>query len=156
MELKRFEKGMVDEVVSLFRETVLTVNRKDYSKEQVEEWAANSQTTEEWIARLDKSFTYVAYMKGDIVGFSNLTDDGLIDLLYVHKNHQGDGIGSKLIERLEAEAVALGISLLTVEASITARPFFLSQGYQVQREQSKLIAGVEFINYRMMKRLRQN
>ncbi|WP_430789009.1 GNAT family N-acetyltransferase [Virgibacillus flavescens] len=154
MQLKRFEKSMVDEIVTLFRETVLRVNRKDYSKEQVKEWAANAQTTEEWVARLDRSLTYVAFMKGEMVGFSNLTEDGLIDLLYVHKSHQGEGVASNLIELLEAEAVTLGISLLTVEASITARPFFLSQGYEVQQDQSKLIAGVEFINYRMIKKLK--
>lgn len=151
MELKRFEKNMVNEIVSLFRETVLTINVKDYSEDQVKAWAGNSQTMDEWADRLEKSLAYVGLMDEEIVGFGNLSDNGLIDLLFVHKNHQAEGIGSMIVNQLEADAVLHNINHLTTEASITAKAFFLAHGYQVQKEQSKFVAGVQFINYKMSK-----
>lgn len=151
MELKRFESRMIDDVVALYKETILTINRKDYSAEQVETWADNRQTVEEWVYRLQQSLTYVALMGEKIVGFGNLTKEGLIDLLYVHKDHQAEGIGSKIMEQLEINARLHNIVRLTTEASITAKPFFLSQAFHVQQEQTKVITGVKFINYKMTK-----
>ncbi|WP_404450954.1 GNAT family N-acetyltransferase [Virgibacillus necropolis] len=151
MELKRFESRMIHDVATLFKETILTINRKDYSAEQVELWADNRQTLVEWVDHLQHSLTYVATIDGRIVGFGNLTEEGLIDLLYVHKDHQAQGIGSKIMEQLEFDARLHNILRLTTEASITAKPFFLSLGFQVQQEQNKLIAGVKFINYKMTK-----
>ncbi|ASN03557.1 GNAT family N-acetyltransferase [Virgibacillus necropolis] len=151
MELKRFEKNMINEVVTVFRETILTINRKDYSMEQVKVWANNSQTLDEWLDRFEKSTTYVAIINGVIVGFGNLTEDGWIDLLYVHKDHQAEGIASGIVNQLEKDAKLRMINRLSTDASITAKPFFLSHGYQTHKEQSKLIAGVSFTNYKMTK-----
>ncbi|WP_172840458.1 GNAT family N-acetyltransferase [Virgibacillus phasianinus] len=153
MELKRFESNRINEVITLFRETILTVNTKDYSKEQVEEWANNRHTVDEWVNRLDTSLTYIALINDKIVGFGNMTDEGLVDLLYVHKNHQAEGIGSMLVTQLEADAKRQNFNCITTEASITAKPFFLSKGYFVHQKQLKLIAGTRLTNYKMVKEL---
>lgn len=54
-----------------------------------------------------------------------------------------------------AEAQRLGIARLFTEASITARPFFESQGFVVLTEQVVTLRGVDFINYRMEKKIQQ-
>lgn len=151
MELKQFESSMIREVVGLFEETILTINRRDYSEEQVKAWANNNQTSGEWVDCLENSFTYVAMIDDKIVGFGNLTGDGLFDLLYVHKDHQAKGIGSAIIRKLEAEAKLHRMKSLSTDASTTAKPFFLSRGYDVFEEQIKWIDGISFINYKMIK-----
>ena len=66
----------------------------------------------------------MAALDGAIVGFAELEGDGHLDTLYVHHEHQGRGIASALLDRIEAEARRLGMARLYTEASITAQPFF--------------------------------
>jgi hypothetical protein len=47
------------------------------------------------------------------------------------------------------EAQRLGVARLFTEASITARPFFESQGFVVLTPQVVTLRGAEFVNYRM-------
>jgi putative acetyltransferase len=78
---------------------------------------------------------------------------GEIDLLYVHSNFQRRGIASALLRKFETDAKSDGFSELITEASITARPFFESIGYQVEAEQVKIVRECEFINFKMKKEL---
>lgn len=46
MMILRFHENDTEEVVSLFYETVHSVNARDYSREQVEAWAALEDKSE--------------------------------------------------------------------------------------------------------------
>ena len=64
MKLRRYESKDLPEIADLFRETILTVNCRDYSQEQVEVWAKRWQNLlrrDEWFLRL---FTLVAEQDG--------------------------------------------------------------------------------------------
>lgn len=39
MEIRKYQAEDLEEIVQLFYETIQTVNRKDYSQEQVEVWS---------------------------------------------------------------------------------------------------------------------
>jgi putative acetyltransferase len=86
---------------------------------------------------------------GRPVGFAELEADGHIDRVYVSADHQGRGIGRALLAAVVAEARRLAIARLFTEASITARPFFESQGFVVLTPQVVTCCGAEFVNYRM-------
>lgn len=139
------------EIVSLFRATVRGVNRRDYSDAQVRAWAPDEIDPEAWAGRLAASFTVVAEQDQTTVGFANLTDHGLIDLLYVHKDHQRAGIASALLARLEAEAPRRGLTRLVAEASVTARPFFERRGFCVIAPKVVARRGQTFENFPMEK-----
>jgi putative acetyltransferase len=53
----------------------------------------------------------------------------------------------------DAEAKRLRLARLFVEASITARPFFETQGFLVLASQVVTCRGADFVNYRMERRL---
>lgn len=97
----------------------------------------------------------VAEDAGRLAGFADLEANGHIDRFFVSADHQGQGIGRALLAEVLAEAGRLGIARLFVEASITARPFFESQGFATLAPQVVLCRGVEFINYRMERVLAQ-
>ncbi len=40
---------------------------------------------------------------------------------------------------------------MTTEASITAKPFFLAKGWQIDEQQTVILREVSFINYKMHK-----
>jgi GNAT superfamily N-acetyltransferase len=137
------------QIGQLIYDTVRSINRKDYDQQQVEAWAPDSFI----FSTYEESFAYVAEHNGLILGFGNLTTRGYLHRFYVHKDFQGQGIGSLLLETLEFKAQALGLKEITTEASITAKPFFLAKGWIVKKQQSKFLRGESFINYKMSKKL---
>lgn len=140
-----------DAIASLFYNTIRLVNIKDYTPGQIESWAGAAPEPEKWRVRLENKQTFVACLDSDIVGFAEFEADGHVDALYVHHEHQGEGIASRLLERIEKEAERTEIIRLYSEVSITARPFFERRGFVVVQPQDVEYQGVKFRNYRMEK-----
>ena len=151
--IRYYEAGDAPEIVRLFFETVRSVNRADYSDEQLEAWAAGVPDPEEWHARMAGRWTLVAEEGGEVVGFAELEYDGRLDMLYVRKDAVGRGVGRRLYEAVEREARGQGLGWIFTEASITARPFFEQQGFRVVREQMVSRRGVSMTNFVMEKEL---
>ena len=149
MRLRRFEKADIHDVLSLFHETVHTVNAADYSREQLDAWAPVSPNEKEWVERLTTTSSLVVERDGKIVGFGNITADGEVDTLYVHKDAQHKGIGAAILMRLVAEAKSRGIREIRTFASITSRPFFEKQGFFVQRHHTVTRDGISLENVLM-------
>ncbi len=144
----------IPELKQLYQSTVLTVNRKDYSVEEVEDWASCGDD----LAHLHESFAEQHYMiaendKGKMVGFASINDGGYMHTLFVHKDFQHQGIATLLYQTLEKYAKEKGTEKITSEISITARPFFEKQGFVVDEEQKRKANKLCLINYKMSKRL---
>ena len=84
-----------------------------------------------WNIDLDKwncSFlehnTLIAVLDGVITGFADMDKKGYINMLYVHKDYQGQGIATALINELERYARKESVICFETHASITAKPFF--------------------------------
>lgn len=153
IELSAFQVSDTDAVVSLFTETVHTVNAQDYSESQLNAWAPKSPDKAAWIDRLQGQYTQLAWKDSVLLGFGTLTEKGLLDFLFVHHDHQREGLASLICHRLEFEAYQLGISRIFTEASITARPFFEKMGFKELFPQEKEVRGVLLKNYVMEKDL---
>ncbi|WP_282940116.1 GNAT family N-acetyltransferase [Paenibacillus sp. RC67] len=156
MNVRRFQASDINQIVTLFYETVHSVNGRDYSQEQLDAWAPVDEQAlklKAWEESMSRNMTYVAETGGVITGFSDMTVEGHLDRLYVHKDYQGQGIASALVERLEQEAKRWGLTEINVEASITARPFFEKRGYRVIESQVVERRGVQLVNYKMLKSL---
>lgn len=136
------------EIARLFYDTVHTVNAKDYTLAQRNAWAAGQVDLEGWNASFLSHTTLVAEQDGVIAGFADMTPEGYLDRLYVHKDYQGQGIATALCDRLEKGVPGS----ITTHASITARPFFANRGYVVLREQQVERRGIKLTNFVMEKR----
>ncbi len=137
------------QIGQLIYDTVRTINKKDYNQKQVEAWAPDPFI----FSTYEESFAYVAELNGVILGFGNLTSSGYLHRFYIHKDFQKQGIGRILLEKLELKARAVGLKKITTEASITAKLFFQANGWTVQEQQTKILRGMSFINYKMFKKL---
>ena len=153
MQIQAFKQTDTAELAGLFRETVRSINSRDYSTTQIEAWASAVDDEEGFRERLSSSDTLVACMEGRIVGFINLLNDGQLDCLYVHPEHQRQGIASALLKKLEARAREASHILLRTEASITALPFFRKHGFMLVREQDVAFGDETFRNFMMKKNL---
>ena len=153
IQLERYQPGEAAALAELFYRTVHAVCTEDYTPAQLDAWADGKVDVAVW----DKSFlrhdTLVARMNGEIVGFADL-DGGYLDRLYVHKDHQRQGVATALVQALEELAVSRGERCMTTHASITARPFFEKQGYRVIREQQVERKGLLLTNFVMEKTLK--
>lgn len=145
MKLRRYELGDTEEIIRLFYDTIHEVNIRDYTKAQVDAWTSVNMNVEVWMNSLKSKLTYVAEEDGKILGFGELEANGHIDRFYCHKDFQGQGVGTKILEQIELTARDLEIKKLFLEASITAKPFFEKKKFimvkkqEVERQEQKLI-----------------
>lgn len=139
------------DIARLFRDTVRTVNCRDYSPPQIEAWSGRWRSLTQRQDFLRELYTLVAVQDGVLMGYGNITAGGYLDHLYVRRDAQGQGCATALCDALEAFALAQGAKAITVHASITARPFFEHRGYRVLARQTVQLDGVELCNFRMQK-----
>lgn len=154
MELRQANIKDLDELTNLFKETIETINVKDYSPEQIKIWSAGSQRTERWKKRIEEQFVILALLDKQIVGMSSLSTQGYLDLMYVHKDYQRKGIAKRLYTAIEQKAYEQQNTQITVDVSITAKPFFEQMGFDLIRVQELYLEGVLFNNNQMQKLLK--
>jgi putative acetyltransferase len=122
----------------------------DYSPEQVVAWAPDSINLTEWRRRRLGSHTFVAVENEVVVGFVDVTDEGLLDMLFVHPDWGCRGAARLLVQRVIAQAEDLGLSRVHTHASRTARPVFERLGFVVDRvNEQNWIRGQNLPNYDM-------
>ncbi|WP_443939303.1 GNAT family N-acetyltransferase [Pedobacter sp. MW01-1-1] len=141
------------ELQKLFVETVKTICTADYDEQQIEVWTSGVDNKQRWGEIMTKQFVLVAQHADRIVGFATLDNGNYIDLLYVHKDHQRQGIAQRLLDDITTEARRLKQMRLTSDVSKTARLFFEKNGFSVLREQTVNRKGIKLTNYKMIKSL---
>ena len=154
IQLRALKETDVLECITLFQNTIHAVNAKDYSPLQLEAWApkVKPEITLRW-QTLSENISYVAEYANQIVGFGDLTKEGYLDRLFVHKDFQGRGIAAAIVQKLEERANELNLKEITTAASITAKPFFERARFFVMKEQQVEIQGVKLTNFVMRKLL---
>ena len=148
MQLRKYRTSDCEHLAELFYQTVHSVNIKDYTKEQLDVWATGTIDLKKWDEVFLKHHTVVAVENNVIVGFGDIDDSGYLNRLFVHKDHQGEGIAAAICNKLEYSVAGKKI---TTHSSITARPFFEHRGYRVIREQAVIRNGIPLTNFIMEK-----
>ena len=144
MIIRKYVSTDCKQVADLFYETVHSVNAKDYTIEQLDAWADGSADLEKWDKSFIENYTLVAVEDNCIVGFGDIDRTGYLDMLFVHKDFQGQGIASAICDRLEA---SITTDKIATHASITAKPFFEKRGYKSVKEQQVIRKGIHLTNY---------
>lgn len=144
----------IQSLKELYQKTILTVNRKDYTLEEVEDWASCVEDASHLVDSFKEQHYVVAENEsGVIVGFASVNDAGYIHTLFVHANYQHQGIATSLYKFIESYAKEKGTKILTSEVSITAKAFFEKQGFQVDEEQKRKANQLYLTNFKMSKKL---
>ena len=140
------------ELKKLFQNTVLAINRRDYSQAEVEDWASCGDDLSNIEDMIKTHYFIVAVnQQSEIVGFSSITPQGYLHSMFVHKDFQGEGIATMLLNEIEQYAITNGIMRITSEVSLTARPFFEKKGYIVEEEQKRKANQLSLTNFWMAK-----
>lgn len=139
----------LDPIRHLFFDTVTTVNAAHYNAGQVKVWSAGYENIERWTNRILEQHFFVADIESTVAGFASLTNEGYLDVFFVHKDFQRRGVARGLINYIYALAQSLGIRHITSDVSITARPFFEKHGFAVVAPQLVELKGIMFDNFKM-------
>ncbi len=148
MIIRKFSDCDVEEMAELFYNTVHSINAKDYNEAQLDVWADGKIDLNKWIERYNRQYCLVVMIDNKIVGFGSIEGDYL-DMLYVHKDYQGQRIATKIVDKLEEQA-RKEHAFITTHSSITALPFFAKRGYSIIKEQQVIKSGVSLTNYIMI------
>lgn len=140
-------------ITSLYRDTIVHINSKDYSDKQITVWSSAANDIEAWEDRIKNSYFLVAEIRDEIVGFAYLTKGYYFDGLFVHKDYQHKGIGSHLMRVIESKVISEGFEVIKSDISITALEFFENHYYDVDKKQLKNFKGMNFQNYLVSKKL---
>jgi putative acetyltransferase len=140
-------------LIEIFRASIEDLTGDDYSQAQQQAWASAADDEEAFGSRLAQRLTLVATLEGSVVGFIALEGKDHIDMLYVHPAVAGQGVGTMLVDALEKLAASRGTARLVVDASDSARDFFLGRGYVAQQRNSVSRQGEWLSNTTMEKRL---
>jgi len=151
MIIRKGQPEDLTELQQLFTDTIKNICKTDYNSKQIDAWASGIENKQRWHNILTNQFVLVAQNNENITGFCTLDNGHYIDLLYVHKDYQRQGIADRLYADIEKEAKRQGQKELTSNVSKTAKPFFERIGFKVQKEQNVNVKGVELTNYKMTK-----
>lgn len=146
--IKTYTKSFAEDTFKLFCGTLYNINSKDYSKAQLDVWADQNRSLTEWHNHLSNIYTLLSFSDDILVGFGSIDPTGYVDMMYVHHKYQGMGIATAILNALEQSDTYTNY---TVYCSITAKPFFESQGYTTIKKNTVLRKGISLTNYLMRK-----
>lgn len=150
--LRPFEPGDLDDVVRCFEASVRSIGARFYDSNQVAAWAATALDLEAWRDRFRTGGAFVVEADASIAGFVRVEAGGLVDLLYVHPDHERRGLGRALLVAACRWAQDQGASTVTAEVSLAALALFEVLGFVVLREQAIERRGATLTNYLMTRR----
>jgi putative acetyltransferase len=146
MDIRRFKTGDEMALLRVFQSAVRETAARDYTAKQTAAWAPADINPGQWACQISVLKPFIAEINDEIAGYADLQANGLIDHFYVAAHYARQGVGTRLMQHIKAEARGLGISELTSEVSITAEPFFTRFGFKVEKRQCPVRRGVTLQN----------
>ena len=127
MVIRAYRSSDCPTLAQIYYHTIHTVNAADYTKRQLDAWATGNVDLAAWDRYFLDRHSFVAELDGQIVGFSDMDDNGYLGRLYVHHDFLGRGIGKALCAAAEQ---AVAVPKYTLHSSVTAKPFYEKLGYR--------------------------
>jgi putative acetyltransferase len=156
MELRAYGDEDSGATRAVFERAVRLTASADYSEEQVEAWAPSDFSASDladWDVERASAQTMVAVEGYEVLGFSDLIDGRLLDMLYVDPSASRRGVGTALLGHVLGLARDAGTTGVETYASITARPVFERHGFTVVEQNTAHVRGVSMANFRMRRPL---
>ena len=134
-------------IQALFVDTIQNTCQNDYSRAEIQAWTASVKNADRWKTALKEQYFILAEIESNLVGIGSLKSGHYIDFMYTSHHYQGQGIASLLLTQLLSEAKRNHSEIVSSDVSITAKPFFLSQGFKVIRKNENKVRGQVLINF---------
>lgn len=148
--IRAYRQGDAQATADVFQAAIRITAARHYRPHQIDAWASGATDLVRWNQNRWGAWTVVAELGGRVVGFSDLTTSGELDMLFVHPVAGGRGIARLLVAAVLDEARQRNLPVVATHASRTARPVFGRLGFVVDAEnQRNMVRGVVVPNFDM-------
>ena len=151
MKIRKYRESDAEAHAEIHTESVRKIASEDYPEEVIEVW---SDKEPEDSPLDEEKERFVAEDNGELVGFSDYNKEtNELSGLYVKPGYSGKGIGARLLEKAEKEALKSGLEKLWCKSTITAKDFYQRNGWKLIEETKHEIEDIEMKVYKMEKEL---
>ena len=151
MYLKQItEKDQLD-LKKIYFDSIMSIDEKVYTLEQKRAWASQAWDNKYFNLSLKEGKGWLINEKEKIVAFAIRYPNNRISLLYCKGDSQRKGYGTKLLQKIEKEAIKEDLPCLTTEASLISYKLFLKNSWKIIRKEKIIIKNITFERYKMIK-----
>ena len=140
----------------VYFDSIQSLDEKIYSKEQKVAWSSQAWGNPNFDKTITKGKGWLLSEKEIIIAFATRYPRNRIALFYCKGIFQRKGLGSKLLNKLEAEAKKEGLESLSTEASLISYKLFLKNKWEIIRKEKVTINNIFFERYKMTKNIKVN
>lgn len=144
--IRAFRPGDEPLLHAVFHSAVHRIAARRYTPEQCEAWAPTDYDVAQWNERIRRIQPFVAELDGQPVAYADLQANGYIDHFFVSAAHARRGIGQQLMHHILELAAQREVSRMQAHVSLSAEPFFASNGFRVVVRQTVTVRGVPLDN----------
>ena len=144
LKIVEYKERYLEQISNLIIQDLLTVNSNDYGIERVKKMAEDFTVEKLQNSLSKRKKVFVALIDDNVVGTAGIDkswysdDEYWILTVFVKPENHGQGIGKKLIEKVEEYATTLPVKKLIIPASITAHEFYYKLGYKYKDGKKEL------------------
>ncbi len=153
MRLREYIPTDAESLAAIYRDAARTLGRQGYTTGQTRIWARHPEDLDKFRIALSHGLTVCALVSDSPVAFGQMDSADHVAYLYCHSAHARRGYASAILARLEGYASSHRVTIVRVEASCVARPFFEHAGYRVVEEEHPVRHDMEFIRFKIEKKL---
>ena len=151
MNLKQIAKKDQINLKKLYFDSIISIDEKIYTKEQKIAWASQAWDNKHFNLSLKEGKGWLINEREKIIAFASRYPNNRISLLYCRGDSQRKGYGTKLLQKIEKEAIKEGLPCLTTEASLISYKLFLKNSWKIIRKEKIIIKNITFERYKMIK-----
>lgn len=152
MRIREYNSDDYEVCKRIIKDSTSQIN-EEYSDEELEHLEEVIPDMVAGFAEKEGFNFYVAERNDEVMGVAGYHSKGEIAGVFIHPDHQREGIGEKLMKELERKASEEDIQKLEVSSSLTAEKFYEKLGFQKIKKKDSDIEGKDIPVYKMEKEL---
>ena len=151
MNLKQITQKDQLDLKKIYFDSIISIDEKIYTSEQKVAWASQAWDNKYFNLSLKEGKGWLINEREKIIAFASRYPNNRISLLYCRGDSQRKGYGTKLLQKIEKEAIKEGLLCLTTEASLISYKLFLKNSWKIIRKEKIIIKNITFERYKMIK-----
>ncbi len=151
MNLKQITENDQLDLKKIYFDSIISIDEKIYTLEQKRAWASQAWDNKYFNLSLKEGKGWLVNESEKIIAFASRYPNNRISLLYCRGDSQRKGYGTKLLQKIENEAIKEGLTYLTTEASLISYNLFLKNNWEIIRKEKIIIKDITFERYKMIK-----
>ena len=155
MNLKQITKKDQLDLKKLYFNSIISIDEKIYSIKQKRAWASQAWNNKNFDLSILDGKGWLIKKNEEIIAFATRYPRNRIALLYCKSDSQRKGYGTRLIHKLEMEAIEDGQNFLLTEASLISYKLFLRNKWEIIRKEKIIINNIIFERYKMIKNFKK-